>query len=182
MRRREVSLPDGGVGRWVDVDLNLGPTGSIADPLSNLTSSPVCVWQVVEPGQRIRQQADVGTAETEALPLRSPFRCHDSSWSGLALLDLMFVRSVEGKTTNTLCHITFGRPCSIYWNKRKKEINRRLNRKFGIQAAEQNEFTLKSSIFSFAFRCWNCHFRLTELTNLRSVSQLAFPLEQFWNK
>lgn len=101
--REQFWIPYGGVGRWVDVDLNLGATGTVADPLANFSSSPVRVWQVVKPSQRIGQQANIGTAETEAPALWSPFRGHHSSWSGLALLNLVFVRSAEGKKPKTTC-------------------------------------------------------------------------------
>lgn len=94
---KQVGSPDGGVGWRVDVDFNLRPTGTVADPLPNLASSPVSVWQVVEPGQGVGQQADIGTAETEASALRPPFPCPDTSWPGLALLSLVFVWSVADK-------------------------------------------------------------------------------------
>lgn len=48
--RSKLFSPDGRVCRWVDVDFDLRPTGTIADPPSHLPGSPMGVWQVVEPG------------------------------------------------------------------------------------------------------------------------------------
>lgn len=50
----EQELPDGGVGGGVYVDFYLGPVSSITDPLPHFTGSPLCVRQVVEPGQGVR--------------------------------------------------------------------------------------------------------------------------------
>lgn len=97
-----LSSPDGSVGRWVDVDFNLRPTGTVADPLPYLPGSPVGVWQVVEPGQGVGQQAHVGTAETEASALWPPFPSPNTPWPGLALLGLVFVWSVQGKKQNMI--------------------------------------------------------------------------------
>lgn len=93
--RSKLSSPDGSVGRWVNVDFNLRPTGPITDPFSHLPGSPVGVWQVVEPGQGIRQEAYIGTAETEASALWPPFPSPNTHWSSLALLGLVFVWSVQ---------------------------------------------------------------------------------------
>lgn len=95
--RTKLSSPDGRVGRGVNVDLNLRPTGTIADPLPNLPRSPVRVRQVVEPGEGIGQQAHVGTAKTEASALWSPFPEANPSRPGLALLGLVFVGPAQGK-------------------------------------------------------------------------------------
>ena len=63
---------DGGVGWGVDVNLDLRTAGSIADASAYLCAAGLRVGQVVEAGEGIRQQAHVGTAETEAPPLRTP--------------------------------------------------------------------------------------------------------------
>lgn len=72
------------------------------DPLAHLTGSPVGVGQVVEPGQRVGQEANIGTAETEASALWPPFTDPDARRPGRALLHLVLVWSAIGKSNNMI--------------------------------------------------------------------------------
>lgn len=91
----ESSSPDGSVCGWVDVDFDLRAAGAVTNPLPDLAGSPVSVRQVVESGQGVGQETNIGAAETEAPALWPPFS--DCPRSCLALLGLVLVRSAESQ-------------------------------------------------------------------------------------
>ena len=98
------SLPDGGVGGRVDVDLDLGPAGPVADPAAHLAGPALGVGQVVEPGQGVGQQAHVGTAEAEAPSLGPPLGRAGSPGPRRPLLRLVFVRPSGRRGSSGVIH------------------------------------------------------------------------------